>query len=126
MIAPLLFAAALGAARGPKTTPAFDRCMAQNASTYGMLDCISAELKVEDARLNAAYRKAQAGLNARQKAKLQAGQRAWVSFRDAGCSSLEDEGWGSLSRINASMCVLGRTTARAQELETYPDTDFFR
>ena len=103
-------------------TPAYDKCLAAPAgqSTMGMIDCTGAELQIQDARLNTAYRKTMASLNARQKAKLQAAQRAWVAFRDAECASYEDEDWGTISRINASACVLHMTVQRTVDLEAYP------
>jgi len=103
-------------------TPAYDKCLAGPAgqSTMGMIDCTGAELQIQDARLNTAYRKTMASLNARQKAKLQAAQRAWVAFRDAECASFEDEDWGTISRINASACALHMTVQRTMDLEAYP------
>ena len=116
---------AFGAPADPvqaRYTPAYDKCLASpdGQSTLGMIDCAGAELKIQDARLNAAYRKVMASLNARQKAKLQAAQRAWVAFRDAECASYEDEDWGTISRINASACVLHMTVQRTMDLEAYP------
>jgi len=124
----LAFAAASPAFAAPpdpvqaRYTPAYDRCLASpdGQSTLGMIDCAGAELKLQDARLNAAYRKTMASLNARQKAKLQTAQRAWVAFRDAECASYEDEDWGTISRINASACVLRMTVQRTIDLEAYP------
>ena len=124
----LAFAAASPAFAAPpdpvqaRYTPAYDRCLASpdGQSTLGMIDCAGAELKLQDARLNAAYRKTMASLNARQKAKLQTAQRAWVAFRDAECASYEDEDWGTISRINASACVLHMTVQRTVDLEAYP------
>ncbi len=103
-------------------TPAFHRCLdtPEGASTYGQIDCVSAELKIQDQALNTAYRKAAADLTPGQKAKLVAAQRAWIAFRDADCASMEDEAWGSLSRTQANLCVLRRTVERTIELEDYP------
>jgi len=103
-------------------TPGYQRCLdaPEGQSTYGMVACASAELKIQDARLNVAYRKAMAGLNARQKAKLLAAQRAWIAFRDAECASFEDEDWGTISRINGADCVLTMTVKRTIDLEGYP------
>ncbi len=102
-------------------TPAFQRCLDSpgGASTFGQIDCTSAELKVQDVRLNAAYRQAQVDLNARQKAALTAAQRAWIAFRDADCGAWQDEDWGSLSRVLASFCVLNRTIERTQQIRDY-------
>ena len=101
---------------------AFHRCLdtPEGASTYGQIDCVSAELKIQDLALNAAYRKAAADLTPGQKAKLTAAQRAWIAFRDADCASMQDEAWGSLSRVEANLCVLRRTVERTVELEDYP------
>ena len=102
-------------------TPAFQRCLDSpvGASTVGQIDCTQAELKVQDARLNAAYRKAQIDLNARQTVALTAAQRAWIAFRDTDCSAWQDEDWGSLSRVQASFCVLKRTIERTQQIKDY-------
>lgn len=106
-----------------RLTPAYAKCMASpdGQSTVGMIDCIGQELKLQDARLNAAYRKAMMGLTPGEKERLKAAQRAWVAFRDADCGALEDpEQWGSISRINANQCALDRTIARTVELEHFP------
>jgi len=125
----LMFAAAGPVVAAPKSdpvearyTPAYDKCLAETSgqSTMGMIDCTGAELQIQDARLNTTYRKTMASLNVRQKAKLQAAQRAWVAFRDAECASYEDEDWGTISRINASACVLHMTVQRTMDLEAYP------
>jgi uncharacterized protein YecT (DUF1311 family) len=102
--------------------PAFERCMASpdGQSTLGMIDCAAQETRVQDGALNRAYQKAMKGLNGRQKAKLQAAERAWLAFRDAECASFEDEDWGTLSRINAAVCFLHMTAMRVIDLENYP------
>ena len=84
-----------------------------------MIECTAAELKVQDSRLNQAYRVAMADLNDRQKARLKTAQRAWIAFRDADCAAQFDEDWGTLSRISANVCVLQRTVERTLELEAY-------
>ena len=103
-------------------TPGYQRCLdaPEGQSTYGMVECAAGELKIQDARLNTAYRKAMAGLNARQKTKLQAAQRAWIAFRDAECAAYQDEDWGTISRIDAANCVLTMTVKRTIDLEGYP------
>jgi uncharacterized protein YecT (DUF1311 family) len=103
-------------------TPGYQPCLEkpEGQSTAGMIDCIGAELKVQDARLNATYRKDLAALNPRQKLKLQAAQRAWLAFRNAECASFQDEEWGTISRINANGCVLTMTVRRTIDLENYP------
>ena len=103
-------------------TPAYNACLASpdGVSTYGMIVCTQKEDDVQDARLNAAYKKVMAGLNARQKAKLLAAQRAWIAFRDAECASYQDEEWGTISRVISAGCVLHMTVQRTMDLERYP------
>jgi uncharacterized protein YecT (DUF1311 family) len=105
-------------------TPAYQRCLdrPEGQSTLGMMDCAAAETKIQDARLNAAYRKAMAGLTAEQKPRLQAAQRAWIAFRDAECASYQDDDWGTISKINAATCELMMTVKRTIDLENYPPT----
>jgi uncharacterized protein YecT (DUF1311 family) len=124
----LLAAAAPVAAQTPKTAKpikpatALDRCLAtpEGQSTFGMIDCISKEAAVQDARLNRAYQAALMRLERpRQKAALQKAQRAWIAFRDADCAAYVDEDWGSLARVEANRCVLDHTRQRADELERF-------
>ncbi len=103
-------------------SPAYDKCLGSpdGQSTMGMISCTDAELQVQEARLNAAYSRTMASLNARQKTRLRAAERAWLAFRDAECASYEDQDWGTISRINASACVLRMTVQRTIDLEAYP------
>ena len=87
----------------------------------GQVQCISDAVTVQDARLNRNYARAMAKLTPEQQDRLRAAQRAWIAFKDADCQSLQDDEWGSLSRVTANMCALDRTTERADELSDYPD-----
>ncbi len=104
-------------------TPGFGKCLEspEGGSTAGMIGCIAQELEIQDKALNAAYASTMGSLNERQKAKLRAAQKAWIAFRDADCASLQDEDWGTLSRVSANACVLHMTVERAIYLETYPE-----
>lgn len=101
-------------------TDAYDACFEAAESTADYIQCSGAEYERQDAALNAAYRKAMAGLTPGQKDKLQAAQRAWIAFRDAKCRSLEDPDWGSMSRMFANHCMVDETIERTVELEQYP------
>lgn len=103
-------------------TPAYDRCLKspEGQSTMGLIECMGDELKVQDARLNAAYAKAMADLTPAQKESLRTAQRAWVAFRDADCQSLVSEDWGTASRVAGNECMVRRTVERTLELEDYP------
>jgi uncharacterized protein YecT (DUF1311 family) len=130
-VAVLIFAGVADAQASLKTiqsryTPGYHRCMSSpdGASTVGMIDCIDAEIKIHDRRLNAAYAKAQRELTPDERKTLQAAQRAWVAFRDADCAARVDpEQWGSLSRINGNLCLLNRTIERTIELEAFPPNE---
>ena len=102
---------------------ALDRCLASPAgsSTAGQIQCIGEAVKAQDARLNKNYAKAMKGLTPEQQVKLRTAQRAWIAFREADCQSLQDEAWGTMSRVTANICVLDRTTERADDLANYPD-----
>lgn len=101
---------------------AYTQCLAvpSGQSTVGMIDCTREELARQDAILNRTYAAVMKDLNARQIAKLRTAQRAWLAYRDADCASMEDEDWGTLSRVIANGCVLRRTVERTLELKDYP------
>ena len=103
-------------------TPGYGRCMAQPAakSTLGMLSCIAAETRLQDQRLNAGYARLMRSMTPDERQRLQAAQRAWIAYRDADCAARVDPvQWGSLSRIDGSLCTLNRTVERTFELETF-------
>jgi uncharacterized protein YecT (DUF1311 family) len=104
-------------------TPALQACLdsPDGASTAGMVQCIGAELTIQDAALNAAWRALVADMTPDQKAALQKAQRAWIAFRDADCAARYSPDWGSMSTLDANFCVLRRTVERTVELETFRD-----
>ena len=79
-----------------------------------MIDCFNAELKIQDARLNATYRQAQADLNARQKASLTAAQRAWIAYRDADCAAQRPRLGNGLTDRRSSMRVAANRGAHTR------------
>ena len=121
LVAAVLLAPA--AAQAAQKPSALDRCLASpaGASTMGQIQCIGEAVAVQDARLNKNYATAMKGLTLEQQASLRAAQRAWIAFKQADCQSLQDDAWGTMSRVTANMCVLDRTTERADELANYPD-----
>jgi uncharacterized protein YecT (DUF1311 family) len=95
----------------------FDTCMDKAGGvTPAMIDCISAELKRQDALLNENYRKLMASLSTKRKKTLQEAQRAWLKFRDTNCDFYYDPDGGTAARVDANECVLNATTDRAKEL----------
>lgn len=128
ILALALCAGPVAAQPKPGTKPAakpvstLDRCLDKptGQTTYGMVECLGAEIQAQDARLNRAYQAALVRLERpRQKTALQKAQRAWIAFRDADCASYLDEDWGTMARVEAQQCVLDRTRERADELEVF-------
>lgn len=119
----LLIAApvAVQADEGIKYSPAYDRCLAapSGQSTYGMLQCGDAEIGVQDARLNKAYKADMADMadGSAGKAALLKAQRAWIAFRDADCASVREVRGGTIAAIYMQNCYLEHTARRAQALE---------
>jgi len=102
-------------------TPAgITRCLEKTGdTTVGMLDCISAETKVQDARLNKAYKNLVAELSPQRRAALLEAQRAWIKFRDTNCGFYYDPDGGTEAAVESSQCVLDATVSRAKELEFF-------
>lgn len=115
---------AAAAPRASNYGAVYDRCVASKAaqgSDVEMGECLVAEERRQDARLNAAYRAAMAGLDfSRQKDALRKAQKAWLAFRDASCASVADADWGPASNLDSERCRLRRTAERADELESHP------
>ncbi len=101
-------------------SPVYEGCMRKAASTLDMIDCAGRENDRWDARLNRAYQARMSSFNDRQRGALKRAQKAWLLFRDADCAAYEDDDWGSISKIDASQCVLRRTVERTIELEAFP------
>ena len=117
---PLLAIALLTAitpfAAAQNDSPAYSQCMQTAETTLDMSNCQGAELKREDARLNSAYKKAKAGLDPAQQAKLLDAQRLWIKYRDANCKVYYSLTGGTIDQINGASCLLKMTKARADEL----------
>ena len=119
-----LLAVAPAAAHEPdlqsRYSAAYNACLDAANGTYEMLQCANEERDIQDRALNETYNRVMADLNARQRAKLRAAQRAWIAYRDARCQSFADEDWGTLSSVTARMCVVEMTVQRLVDLEAYP------
>ncbi len=119
----LLLAApvAVQADEGISTAPPMIGCLAapSGQSTYGMLHCGDAEIGVQDARLNKAYKADMADMadGSAGKAALLKAQRAWIAFRDADCASVREVRGGTIAAIFMQNCYLEHTARRAQALE---------
>lgn len=99
-------------------TKQFSQCMERsNGVTINMLECIDAETKRQDQRINKAYQNVMAQLTPERKKQLQQAQRAWINFRDANCQFYADPDGGSLARVSANDCFMSATASRSKELE---------
>lgn len=101
-------------------TKQFSVCMDKaEGVTQNMVECIDAEIKRQDARLNKAYKAVMADLNPERKKQLLEAQRAWLKFRDTNCAFYFDPEGGTIARVQAVDCMMTMTASRAKELENF-------
>lgn len=99
-------------------SPAYHSCMDKAGGvTYDMVECSSAELSLQDARLNLAYKNAMSVLSDESKSRLRDAQRIWIKFRDADCGIYYNLSGGTMDSLNGSGCELSMTQERADALE---------
>ena len=107
------------AAAERQMTLEYSTCLKKtNGVTVEVLDCISAELKRQDVRLNENYNKLMSKLSGVRKKALVEAQRAWIKFRDADCGFYYDPEGGSSAHMASNECVLNATADRANELRS--------
>lgn len=96
---------------------ALKNCMDGADTTADMVSCNVKEAKVQDTRLNKAYKTALAAQEGTRKQQLQDLQRLWIKYRDANCAFAGSATGGTIDQVNGTGCVLDMTQTRAQELE---------
>jgi uncharacterized protein YecT (DUF1311 family) len=96
---------------------ALKKCMDSANTTADMVNCNAKEAKVQDTRLNKAYKTALAAQEGARKQQLQDVQRLWIKYRDANCGFAGSATGGTIDQVNGSACLLDMTQTRAQELE---------
>ena len=96
---------------------ALKTCMDSASSTADMVNCNAKQTKVQDDRLNRAYKTALAAQEGARKQQLQDVQRLWIKYRDANCAFAGSATGGTIDQVNGTGCVLDMTQTRAQELE---------
>jgi uncharacterized protein YecT (DUF1311 family) len=104
------------AAAGREMTQEYSTCLEKSGVTVEMINCILAETRRQDARLNENYKRLISKLAAERKNALVEAQRAWIKFRDANCGFYADPEGGSAARVTAHKCFLNATIDRAKEL----------
>ena len=107
-------------AESPKLSKQYTTCMDKSGGvTTQMHACISKEIKLQDARLNQAYKTLSTSLNSTRKKQLQQVQRTWIKYRDQNCDFYADPEGGSIARVNGGICLMETTALRATELENF-------
>ena len=97
--------------------PALKKCMDTANTTADMVNCNAKQTKVQDERLNRAYKTALAAQDDVRKQQLKEVQRQWIKYRDVNCAFAGSATGGTIDQVNGSGCVLDMTQTRAQELE---------
>ena len=83
-------------------TQEYATCLGKsNGVTIEMINCILAETRRQDARLNENYKRLISRLATARKNALVEAQRAWIRFRDANCGFYADPEGGSAAIIPA-------------------------
>ena len=101
-------------------TRGYSECMDESEGvTAEMMDCIGAEIAVQDARLNQSYVMVMRPLPKPRKDTLRGLQRTWIKQRDVKCQrAIADEG-GSMAGLIYAGCILDETIKRTIFLENY-------
>src|SRR5262249_29911158 len=109
-------------AAGRENTEEYSTCLGKsNGVTIEMINCMLAETRRQDARLNENYKRLISKLPTERKNALVEAQRAWIRFRDANCGFYADPEGGSAARVTANECFLNATADRAKELRLLAD-----
>lgn len=118
----LCFLSQIASAGDVGLTKQFSACMDKSDGvTVDMINCIGAETKRQDARLNKAYKEVMAQLSPPRKKLLQDVQRSWIKYRDANCNFYADPDGGTKATVSANDCLMSATAVRAKELEGFKD-----
>ncbi|MGE7992612.1 lysozyme inhibitor LprI family protein [Pseudomonas sp. NPDC089554] len=116
-LAAMLAAFAFSSAQAEDNSSAYSQCMDKASSTVAMGECIKAETKLQDERLNRVYKQLMAKLDAGKQKSLREVQRNWITYRDGNCRFHAQASGGTLASINGGMCVMDMTRERGAELE---------
>ena len=104
-------------------TPSLAMCLRTGAAARGvsaaMGGCFHAELKVQDARLNAAYRAAMRKRGLAERIALRNRQRAWITRRDEECQTVAVA--GTIDLVDIPRCLLDETVRRRIVLQPMAD-----
>jgi uncharacterized protein YecT (DUF1311 family) len=102
---------------GSALRASYQDCVSANdGSTWDMQDCVEAEFVYQDARLNSTYKALLSSLPNEEREKLKAEERTWIADKETTCK-WNAETDGQAQRIEANICSLEKTAARAEYLE---------
>lgn len=103
-----------------KTNSQFDACMDKSGGvTVNILNCIDAETRKQDKKLNTMYQNVMKSLSNKRKEQLKKTQQLWIKYRDANCDFYYEPDGGTMASISGANCVMDMTTQRAKELEDF-------
>jgi uncharacterized protein YecT (DUF1311 family) len=103
-------------------TEQYSACMDKAAGvTANMTDCIGIETKLQDTRLNKAYKEVIGQISPSRKKELQDVQRSWIKYREANCNFYADPDGGTMAALNANDCFMSATALRAKEIEGFKE-----
>ncbi len=85
--------------------------------TISTLNCIDAEYKKQDLRLNANYKKIMSRLSGSTKQDLLDSQRLWIKHRNATCDIYPKIANGTMFTLLSNECYLSEVKNRAEYLE---------
>jgi uncharacterized protein YecT (DUF1311 family) len=101
-------------------TQTYSDCMdTSEGITSNMMDCIGAEIEVQDGRLNQAYVMVMRPLPKPRKDTLRGLQRTWIKQRDAKCQRAIRGNDGTEANLIYAGCILDETIKRTIFLENY-------
>lgn len=101
-----------------KLSPSYEKCMDRSGgNTSSMLECAAKEVKIQDTKLNKAYKDAMKVLEPKKQTELKNAQRLWISFRKAKCDFYYGLTGGTIDSLDASSCFLEITADRAEEIK---------
>ncbi|AXO87136.1 DUF1311 domain-containing protein [Pseudomonas parafulva] len=104
-------------AQADDNSPSYVQCMDKAASTLAMNVCVTDETRVQDQRLNIAYKQLIRKLEIAQVKRLREVQRDWIAFRDKNCGFHAQLSGGSMASVEQGICVMDMTQERAAEME---------
>ncbi len=94
-------------------SPAYQKCMKLSPNPN---ECIEKELKLQDKKLNTAYKQAKNKIQPFRVKSLQTVQRIWILYRDKKCNFFYHKESGSSGLTDALECKLHETVIRTKEL----------